>query len=106
MRPRDIAMIVALLGCLALAGCARYAWSKPDTTAEVLARDQIDCDAQARDQARQYWVNRPRWGPWWRDPFDSWTRPDLMTQVDIEQQIFAQCMQYKGYRLVKLPKDT
>lgn len=101
-----IAMIVVL------AGCATYAWTKPGVTAEVMARDDTECRAQARDLASEYaFVGGPFWGPrpwgpvWYYDPFWRYDAlPDPTWRLHAEQRVYDRCMAFKGYRLVKEPK--
>lgn len=102
-----VAMIVVL------AGCATYTWTKPGITPELMARDDTECRAQARDLASEYalaggpfWGPRP-WGPLWgpigyRDPF--WWYDDPGWRLQAEQRVYDRCMAFKGYRLVKEPK--
>src|SRR2546428_11232285 len=47
-------VLLAATLALLLGGCASYAWVKPDVTAEVRARDEDSCRAEARDLANEY----------------------------------------------------
>jgi hypothetical protein len=97
------ALIGAALVVL-LAGCGgRYAWQKPDATAEALARDEASCRAEARDLAHEY-AHGGVGAPWtfspWRRP---WTGPyaDPSWRVEAEQRVFERCMRGRGYELVR-----
>src|SRR5205814_7719931 len=66
---RRSAVVTAL--AVVLGGCASYAWTKPDITAGVAARDERSCRTEARDLSMQYAVGG--FGvPWGYPP---WQRP-------------------------------
>jgi hypothetical protein len=84
---------------LVLGGCASYTWVKPDVTAEVMARDEQTCRAEAHDLAGAYVPApggySPSRGPWtgpYTDP--SW-------QAAAEQRVYERCMRGRGYDLVR-----
>jgi hypothetical protein len=103
-----------LVFAVVLAGCATYAWTKPGVTPDVVARDETECRAQARDLATAsvfapgpFWG--PRWGPWGPGvgpgPF-WWGAPigDPAWSLEVEQRVYDRCMAFKGYELVTVPK--
>jgi len=82
---------------LALSGCASYVWSRQYATPEMLARDQGQCQGEARSVARDYDLPGFRYGdPGWRPPV-----PPPPSGLQIEQQLFGRCMESRGYRLEK-----
>jgi hypothetical protein len=104
-------LLAIAAGCLALAGCANYVWTRPDLTQEALDRDAFECDVQARELARDFWLYAPpRFGGFWRgrfgDPFWDPPYPDLAAEMDIRDRVFSRCMVLKGYRLQKVPEDS
>jgi len=89
--------LVVLVLALALSGCASYVWSRPGTIPEVLARDQSQCQDEARYVARDYDVPGFHYGdPGWRQPL-----PPPPSGLQVEQAVFGRCMESRGYRLEK-----
>ncbi len=89
--------LAVLVITLALSGCATYVWSRPDATPEMLARDRSQCEDEARYAARDYDLTGFRYGGWgWRLPL-----PPMQSGLQIEQDIFRRCMEFRGYRLEK-----
>ena len=103
------------LGALALltAGCATYAWSRPDTPPDLAVQDEAECAHLARDAAYDIAFGtfppmyagpwRP-WHPGWRDPF-WWGPNDPLWRMDVERRIMDRCMRYRGYELERVPKE-
>lgn len=92
-----------------LSGCASYAWYKPDATPEAMARDQSECSHEARMLA---WESELWRGPYWADDFDRpsasrrwFPGPDPGWRMEAEQRIADRCMEVRGYRLVKQPRE-
>jgi hypothetical protein len=86
-----------VLASLLLSGCASYVWSRPDATPEMRARDEAQCEAEARAVERDYaWSAVPVGGWGWRGPF-----PPGVTGLDIEQNALRRCMEFRGYHLEK-----
>jgi hypothetical protein len=96
------ALIVAV--CLALAGCASYVWYRPDATPEIAARDQTECDYQARYLARDYLLATSWWWGGGAGRYRDWPFPPE-SGLAVEQRIFARCMEFKGYRLQKVEQE-
>ena len=99
---RRSAVVTAL--AVVLGGCASYAWTKPDITADVAARDERSCRTEARDLSMQYAVGGfgVPWGyPPWQRP---WGGPygDPSWQAAAEQRVFESCMRGRGYDLVRV----
>ena len=89
--------LAVVVVALVLSGCASYVWSRPDATPEMLARDQGQCQDEARYVARDYDMPGFRYGdPGWRQPL-----PPPLSGLQIEQQLFGRCMESRGYRLEK-----
>jgi hypothetical protein len=86
-------IVAALLVC----GCATYVWSRADATPEILARDQSECQEEARYAARGYDLSGFRWGGWARGQ----PLPPVQSGLEIEQELFRRCMEFRGYRLEK-----
>jgi hypothetical protein len=88
---------------LLLGGCATYAWVKPDATAELTAKDEQSCRAQAHDLSMEYALTS--YGvPWGAEP---WRRPwmgpygDPSMRAAAEQRVYERCMRERGYNLVR-----
>jgi hypothetical protein len=97
MRYPGVKAVAVLAAVLALSGCASYVWSRPGATPEVLARDQAQCQDEARYVAQDY--DRPGFhygDPGWRQPL-----PPAPSGLEIEQAHFGRCMESRGYRLEK-----
>lgn len=104
--------------CLLLSGCATYEWYRANTPPDVVAQEQADCYALARDAARDIAVSAfPRLygpGPWpyagwgvWGDPYWGWgPMSDPLWQLDAQQTIHDRCMRGRGYELRRVPKDS
>ena len=104
MRRVLLAATVALL----LGGCASYAWVKPDATAEVTARDEATCRAEARDLGSEYaygGIGAPGGYPPWQRP---WAGPyaNPSWQVAAEQRVYERCMRGRGYDLMRTDKKS
>ncbi|HET7341496.1 MAG TPA: hypothetical protein VFL90_08540, partial [Methylomirabilota bacterium] len=84
------------LASLLLSGCASYAWYRPDATPEMLARDEAQCEGEARAIERDVAWSRGPLGWGWRGPY-----PLGATGLDVEQDALHRCMEYRGYRLEK-----
>ena len=65
------AALIAMLALPVLAGCAKFYWVKPGSTAEQFARDSTECEQQAT------------------------VSPAAATSV--EQSAYRQCLTAKGY---------
>jgi hypothetical protein len=94
------ATLVMLLG-----GCASYAWVKPDATAEMTARDEATCRAEARDLATGY-VYGGIGAPWGYPPWQPVPYADPSWQVVAEQRVYDRCMRGRGYELVRTDKKS
>ena len=101
MRSLMFAVFMLLLG-----GCATYTWVKPDATAELTAKDEETCRAQAHDLTMEYALTS--YGvPWGAEP---WRRPwmgpygDPSMRAAAEQRVYERCMRERGYNLVR--KET
>ena len=86
---------VLVLSALALSGCATYHWYKPGLTEEQLAGDDWDCWRQSRDLAR--------WRVLQAGPVipGRWTSADWSWELSEQRRIYNQCMQARGYELLK-----
>ena len=108
-------LAVAALALLA-SGCASYRWYRADTPPDVIAQEDADCYALARDAARDIAVSAlPRYygpNPWaypgwsvWGDPYWGWgPMGDPLWQLDAQQRIHDRCMRGRGYELQRVPK--
>jgi hypothetical protein len=79
--PRAGLFVVLLAVALTSSGCVRYYWYKPGLTAPELAGDNADCQRAAADAAAKT-ASGPEAG-------------------GAEQRGYAQCMQGRGYDLLK-----
>jgi hypothetical protein len=96
------ATLVMLLG-----GCASYAWVKPDATAEITARDDAACRAEARDLATGYIYGGGGIGaPWGYPPWQTVPYMDPSRQAMAEQSVYDRCMRGRGYELVRTDKKS
>ena len=111
-------LALAAVGLL-LSGCATYTWYRPDTPSDVVAQEETECSALARDAARDIAVSAyprfygPPWpyGPYamwpgwggWGDPFWS-SMGGPLWRMDVEQRILDTCMRHRGYELQREPK--
>jgi hypothetical protein len=94
------ATLVMLLG-----GCASYAWVKPDATAEMTARDDAACRAEARDLATTGYVYGGIGPPWgYPPPGRPVPYPDPSWQAVTEQRVYDRCMRDRGYELMRTDK--
>lgn len=102
--------LIAIGGlAILVSGCATYSWYRPDTPAELTARDQAECYEFARDTTRDIAFSAfPRFygpvRPWptlgwsgWYDPY--WAGGDPLWRMDVEQRIHDGCMRSRGYDL-------
>jgi hypothetical protein len=91
---------------LATAGCAAYAWQKPDTPAEVIEQDLRECEELAQRLSMQLDIlalaDRDWPGGWRRPGVGGF--PDPGGSLAYKQRVAQQCMESKGYRLVKQPQ--
>ena len=101
MRRRLLAATLMML----LGGCASYAWVKPDATAEMTARDEAACRAEARDLATGF-VYGGGGAPWGYPPWQPVPYPDPSWQVLAEQRVYDRCMRGRGYELVRTDKKS
>ena len=119
---RQLTAVASLV--LLASGCATYSWQRPGTPPAIAAQDHAECNALARDSARDialssfpYWWGPRFYGPagpwphavWWRgwDPFwdPYWGPPgDPAWRMNVERQILQNCMRSRGYDLYREPK--
>ena len=102
MRRRLLAATLAML----LGGCASYAWVKPDATAEMTARDDAACRAEARDLAATGYVYGGVGAPWGYPPWQAVPYADPSWQAAAEQRVYDRCMRGRGYDLVRTDKKS
>ena len=99
-------VLLAATLALLLGGCASYAWVKPDVTAEVRARDEDSCRAEARDLANEYAYGGFGAPPLYSPGPRPWMGPaaDPSWQAAAEQRVYERCMRGRGYDLVRIDK--
>jgi hypothetical protein len=82
-------VLVAAVGLIA-AGCAAYVWQRPGTPVTVMQQDEQECDHQAHQIAVYYDAAG-----------DYWPMAPFETGLSFERRLARQCMEAKGYRLMK-----
>lgn len=104
-------IIVFAATALLCAGCASYAWYRPDVSPRMAASDERLCRSEATDLVNEVavgaWSPMIGWGPWdgpWRRPWiGPW--PDPAWQLAAEQRVIDRCMRAHGYDLVRVEKS-
>jgi hypothetical protein len=96
--------MILVVASLALGGCA-YAWQRPGTPPDVMERDRRECDDLAQQISMQAdiqaladrdWPGARHQGPYGAGYPEGGS---LM----FKQRTAQQCMEARGYRLVKQP---
>jgi hypothetical protein len=108
-------LMSAIVAAALLAGCASYAWVRPDGATPTVAatEDERLCRAESYDVVRDLrfgpggsaWTPGAPWHwPWVGAP-GYYQAPDLSWQLAAEQRMYDQCMRAKGYELVRVGRS-
>ena len=97
-------LVFAAMLVMLLAGCASYAWVKPDATTETTARDDAACRIEARNLAATGYVYGAVGAPWGYPPWQAAPYADPSWQAVAEQRVYDQCMRGRGYELKRTDK--
>lgn len=105
--PRWILPLLAAMA-LASAGCVAYVWQRPGTPASVMEHDMRECDDLAQRLSMQLDIqalaDRDWPSGWRRSPYSSFGDPG--GSLAFKMRTAQQCMEAKGYRLVKQPPPS
>ena len=99
-----ILLAASLLGLLA--GCAEWAWVRPDTPVAQLDHDRNECRSSASALARHRYP-KERWLPAATqmeiERYESERSSNETDRNLYEERAFRSCMEERGYRLVERP---